>query len=169
MDEKDQEKTTFITSQGLYCYKVIPFGFKNIGATYRRLVNHMFHNQIGRNAEVYVDDMLVKSQQIVSHLADLEETFNPLRKYNMKLNPSKCMFVMAYGKFLGFIMSQRRIEANPNKVRAIIEMSPPTNVKEVHHLSKRIVALNKFISWSTNKCFPLLKILKKIWVDRWMH
>ena len=59
MDEKDQEKTTFITSQGLYCYKVIPFGFKNIGATYRRLVNHMFHNQIGRNAEVYVDDMLV--------------------------------------------------------------------------------------------------------------
>lgn len=161
MDEKDQEKTTFITNQGLYCYKVMPFGLKNAGATYQRLVNCVFHNQIGWNAKVYVDDKLVKSRQIVNHLADLEETFNTFWKYNMKLNRSKCMFVVPYGKFLGFIMSQRRLEANPDKVRAIIEMSPLTNVKEIQHLSGRITALNKFVSWSTNKCFPFFKLLKK--------
>ena len=150
----------FITSQGLYSYKVMPFGLKNAGATYQRLVNCMFHNQIRRNTEVYVDDRLVKSRQTVNHLANLEETFNTLWKYNMKLNPSKCMLVVPYGKFLGFIMSQRRIEANPDKVRAIIEMSPPTNVKDVQRLSGRIAALNKFV-WSTNKCLPFFKLLKK--------
>jgi len=78
MDKRDQEKTTFITSQGLYCYKVMPFGLKNAGATHQRLVNRMFHNQVGRNMEVYVDDMLVKSQQAMNHLIDLEETFGTL-------------------------------------------------------------------------------------------
>ena len=89
MDEADQEKTYFITSQGLFCYEVMPFGLKNAGATYQRLVNHMFRPQIGRNVEVYVDDMLVKSLDEERHLDDLQETFNTLRRYNMKLNPSK--------------------------------------------------------------------------------
>ena len=75
MDEEDQEKTAFITSQGLYCYKVMPFGLKNAGATYQRLVNKMFNKQIGRNMEVYVDDMLVKSKKELAHLDDLRETF----------------------------------------------------------------------------------------------
>ena len=92
MAEEDQEKTAFITSQGLYCYRVIPFGLKNVGATYRRLVNQMFSKQIGRNVEVYIDDMLVKSKEEESHLNDLRETFNTLRQYSMKLNPSKCTF-----------------------------------------------------------------------------
>ena len=78
MDEQDQEKTAFITSQGLYCYKVMPFELKNAGATYQRLVNRMFHNQVKENMEVYVDNMLVKSQQTVDHLIDLEETFDTL-------------------------------------------------------------------------------------------
>ena len=79
MDEADQEKTSFITSQGLFCYKVMPFGLKNAGATYQRLVNHMFRPQIGRNVKVYVDDMLVKSIDEGSHLDDLQETFETLR------------------------------------------------------------------------------------------
>ena len=79
MDEVDQEKTSFVTNQGLFCYKVMPFGLKNAGATYQRLVNHMFHPQIGRNVEVYVDDMLVKSQDEEIHLDDLQETFDTLR------------------------------------------------------------------------------------------
>ena len=83
MDEIDQEKTSFITSQGLFCYKVMPFGLKNVGATYQRLVNQMFHPQIGRNVEVYVDDMLVKSLEEEKHLDDLQETFDTLRRYNM--------------------------------------------------------------------------------------
>ena len=79
MDEADQEKTSFITSQELFCYKVMPFGLKNVGATYQRLVNHMFLPQIGWNVEVYVDDMLVKSLDEEKHLDDLKETFDTLR------------------------------------------------------------------------------------------
>nr|XP_023870391.1 uncharacterized protein LOC111982992 [Quercus suber] len=116
MDEADQEKTSFITSQGLFCYKVIPFGLKNAGATYQRLVNHMFRPQIGRNVEVYVDDMLVKSLDEGSHLDDLQETFETLRRYKMKLNSSKCAFGVSSGKFLGFMVSERGIEANPDKI-----------------------------------------------------
>ena len=123
MDEDDQEKTSFVTSQGLYYYKVMPFGLKNIGATYQRLVNRMFSHQIGRNVEVYVDDMLVKSKDEANHLDDLKETFSTLRKYNMKLNPTKCVFAVASGKFLGFMVSQRGIEANPDKVKAIIKVN----------------------------------------------
>ena len=105
MDEVDQEKTSFITSQGLFCYKVMPFGLKNAGATYQRLVNHMFRPQIGRNVKVYVDDMLVKSIDEGIHLDDLQETFETLRLYKMKLNPSKYAFRVSSGKFLGFMVS----------------------------------------------------------------
>ena len=92
IDVADQEKTSFVTSQGLFCYKVMLFGLKNARATYQRLVNHMFHPQIERNVEVYIDDMLVKSQDEEKHLDDLQEMFNTLRQYNMRLNPSKCAF-----------------------------------------------------------------------------
>ena len=131
MAEEDQENTAFITSQGLYCYKVMPFGLKNVGATYQRLVNKMFSQQIGRNMEVYVDDMLVKSKEELTHLDDLKETFATLKKHQMRLNPSKCIFEIASGKFLGFMVSQRGIEANPEKVRAIIDMTSPKTVKDV--------------------------------------
>ena len=99
MVEEDQEKIAFITSQGLYYYKVMPFGLKNAGATYQRLVNKMFNKQIDRNMEVYVDDMLVKSKKELAHLNDLREMFATLKQYQMKLNPSKCVFGVASGKF----------------------------------------------------------------------
>uniref|UniRef100_A0A2N9I431 Uncharacterized protein n=1 Tax=Fagus sylvatica TaxID=28930 RepID=A0A2N9I431_FAGSY len=167
MDESDQEKTSFITSRGLFCYKVMPFGLKNAGATYQRLMNRMFHDQIGRNVEVYVDDMLVKSKEEDSHLDDLRETFQTLRKYQMKLNPSKCAFGVYSGKFLGFMVSQRGIEANPDKIKAILEMQPPKSTKEVQRLTGRIAALNRFMSRSTDKCLPFFKTLKKAfeWTD----
>ena len=125
MDEVNQEKTSFITSQGLFYYKVMPFGLKNVGATYQRLVNHMFRPQIGRNVEVYDDDMLVKSLDEEKHLNDLQETFDTLRRHQMKLNPSKCAFGVSSGKFLEFMVSQRGIEANPDKIQAILDMKPP--------------------------------------------
>ena len=103
-------------SQGFYCYKVMPFGLKNVGAIYQRLVNKMFSKQIGRNMKVYVDDMLVKSKEELAHLDDLKEMFATLRQYQMKLNPSKCVFGVVSRKFLGFMVSQRGIEANPEKV-----------------------------------------------------
>ena len=160
MAKEDQEKTAFITSQGLYCYKVMPFGLKNAGATYQRLVNKMFDQQIGRNMEVYVDDMLVKSKEELAHLDDLKETFATLKTHQMRLNPSKCVFGVASGKFLEFMVSQRGIEANPEKVRAIIDMTSPRTVKEVQKLTGRITALNRFISRATNKCLPFFKTLK---------
>ena len=100
MDEADQEKIVFITSRGLFCYKVMPFGLKNAGATYQWLVNKMFHNQIGRNVDVYMDDMLVKSVNDANHLDNLRETFDTLKKYNMKLNPIKRAFGVSSRKFL---------------------------------------------------------------------
>ena len=105
MKEEDQEKTSFVTSQRLFCYKVMLFGLKNVGATYQRLMNKMFTHQLGRNVQVYVDDMLVKSVRENDHLNDLQEIFNTLWSYNMKLNPSKCVFGVTAGKFLGFIVS----------------------------------------------------------------
>ena len=105
MAEEDQEKTAFITSQGLYCYKVIPFGLKNAEAAYQRLVNKMFNKQIGRNMEVYVDDMLVKSKEKLAHLNNLKETFATFKQYQMRLNLRKCVFGVASGKYLGFMVS----------------------------------------------------------------
>ena len=124
MEEADQEKNSFVTSQGLFCYKVMPFRLKSAGAMYQRLMNKMFAHQIGRNVQVYVDDMLVKSVREDDHLSDLQETFDTLRMYNMKLNQSKCAFGVTVVKFLGFMLSQKGIEINPEKVQAI--MASPT-------------------------------------------
>ena len=167
MDEVDQEKTSFVTSQGLFCYEVMPFGLKNAGATYQRLVNHMFCPQIGRNVEVYVEDMLVKSLDKGKHLDNLQETFDTLRWYNMKLNPSKCAFGVALGKFLEFMVSHRGIEANLEKIKAILDMKSPQNIKEVQSLTGRVAALNRFVSKATDKCLPFFRVLKKAfeWTD----
>ena len=108
---------------------------KNVGVTYQRLVNRMFSHQIGRNVEMYVDDMLVKSKDEANYLDDLKETFSTLRKYNMKLNLAKCVFAVASRKFLGFMVSQRGIEANLDKVKAIIEVKSPKTMKEVQSLT----------------------------------
>ena len=105
MDEAYQEKTSFVTSQGLFCYKVMPFGLKNAGTTYQRLMNKMFAQLIGRNVQVYVNDMLLKSKREEDHLRNLKEMFNTLHSYNMKLNPDKCAFGVTAGKFLGFMVS----------------------------------------------------------------
>ena len=167
MNEDDQERTSFVTSQGLFCYKVMSFGLKNAGATYQRLMNKMYAHQIGRNVQVYVDDMLVKSLRENDHLDDLQEMFDTLRSYNMKLNPSKYVFGVTAGKFLGFMVSQRGIEVNPEKVRAIMELEPPRTVKEVQSLNGKIVALNRFVSKATDKCLPFFHTLKKSfeWMD----
>ena len=143
------------------------FGLKNARATYQRLVNKMFNKQIGRNMEVYVDDMLVKSKEELAHLDDLRETFATLKQYQMKLNPSKCVFGIVSGKFLGFMVSQRGIEVNPEKVQVIINMASPKTVKEIQKLIGRIAAINRFVSRAMDKCLPFFKTLKQafVWTD----
>ena len=116
MHVSDQEHTSLIIDRGLYCYKVMPFGFKNVVATYQHLVNMMFKGQIGKTMEVYVNDMLVKSKVASDHIAHLADMFKILRKYRMKLNPLKCAFSVAFRKFLGFMVNQQGIEANLEKI-----------------------------------------------------
>ena len=130
-------------------------------------MNKMFAHQIGRNVQIYVDDMLVKSLCENDHLDDLQETFNTLRSYNMKLNPSKCVFGVTAGKFLGFMVSQRGIEVNLEKVRAIMELRPLRTVKEVQSLNGKIAALNRFVSKAMDKCLPFFRTLRKSfkWTD----
>ena len=143
------------------------FGLKNVGTTYQRLMNKMFAHQIGRNVQVYVDDMLVKSLREDKHLSDLQEMFNTLRAYNMKLNPNKCVFGVTAGKFMGFMVSQRGIEVNLEKIQAIMELALLRTVKEVQNLNGKIAALNRFVSRATDKCLPFFRVLKKSfeWTD----
>ncbi|XP_019053644.1 PREDICTED: uncharacterized protein LOC109114837 [Nelumbo nucifera] len=105
MDPDDQERMAFITDRDLYCYKVMPFGLKNADATYQRLVNEVFKEQLGRNVEAYVDDMLVKRKKAEHHLLGLCEVFNTLREYKTRLNPIKCAFGVVSGKFMGFMVT----------------------------------------------------------------
>ena len=154
MDLDDQEKTSFVTAQGTYCYRVMSFGLKNARATYQRLVNWMFQKQIGTTMEVYIDDMLVKSTTTELHIAYLSEAFQILRNYNMKLNPAKCAFGVSAEKFLGFIVNHRGIEANPDKIKAVLDMPSPSGIKEVQRLTGRIDALSRFMSRASDKCQP---------------
>lgn len=161
MNPKDMEKTLFITKHGTYCYKVMSFGLKNAGATYQHLVNKMSEHQIGQSIEVYIDDMLVKSLRVEDHLTLLQETFDTLRSYNMKLNPEKCAFGVRSRNFLGFMVSNRGIEINPEKIKAIEEIIVVNNVKAVQRLTGRIAALGRFISRSSDRHHNFFSLIKK--------
>jgi len=141
----DQSKTAFITDRANFCYEVMPFGLKNAWATYQRLMDRVFRRQIGRSMEVYVDDMVVKSQMAEDHVHDLREVFHQVRKYNMRLNPEKCVFGVPTGKFLGFMLTAQGIEANPDKCAAIAEMRSPKNLKEIQRLVGRLTSLARFL------------------------
>ncbi|GAU31015.1 hypothetical protein TSUD_393000 [Trifolium subterraneum] len=136
MNLPDAPHTAFMTNNRNYFYKVMSFGLKNAGATYQRLMDRIFSRQIGRNLEVYIDDMVVKTTRETSHDVDLEEILAEVRGYNMRLNPAKCSFGVQAGKFLGFMLTSRGIEANPDKCQAIINMRSSTSVKEVQQLTE---------------------------------
>src|ERR1041385_34358 len=125
----------FIAPFGIYCYTSMPFVLKNAGATYQRTMQSCLKEQIGRNVHAYyVDDIVIKSQLPDSLIIDLQQTFKNLRKYQMKLNPAKCTFRVPAGKLLGYIVSERGIEANPKKINAIMELQKPTSVKGFQRL-----------------------------------
>nr|GEV17661.1 reverse transcriptase domain-containing protein [Tanacetum cinerariifolium] len=147
LEESDEEKTAFYTGQGVYCYTKMPFGLKNAGATYQRLVDKAFDNQIGRNIEVYVDDLVIKSHTEAEMLRDIDETFRTLRKINMKLNPKKCTFGAVEGMFLGYMITPEGIKPCPDKTKAVLQLPSSRKIKETseaeqsfkqlkHHLSK---------------------------------
>jgi hypothetical protein len=141
--EEDQEKTAFITPFGAYCYTTMSFGLKNTGATYQRAIQASFKRQLNKNVEAYVDDVVVKTRNSSTLIDDLEETFASLREYRWKLNLNKCIFGVPSGKLLGFIISHRGIEANPEKISAITSMKAPTCIKDVQKLTGCMAALNR--------------------------
>ncbi|GJW86291.1 reverse transcriptase domain-containing protein [Tanacetum coccineum] len=161
MAEEDEEKTAFITNQGIFCYTKMPFGLRNAGATYQRLVDKTFHGQIGRNLEVYVDDLVIKSRTEDEVVRDIEETFKTLRKINMKLNPKKCTFGVEEGMFLGYQVNTKGIKICPDKVDAVLSLQSPKCLKDVQKLNGKLASLNRFLAKSAEKSLPFFKTLKK--------
>ncbi|PKA65510.1 putative mitochondrial protein [Apostasia shenzhenica] len=145
----------------------MPFGLKNAGATYQRMIDAVFKEQKGKNLEAYVDDILVKSRTLEGHLNDLRKTFSTLRRFNLKLNPAKCTFGAASGKFLGYLVSVRGIEANPDKISAILSMPSPRTTKEVQKLTGRINSLGRFISKVGDRCLPFFRYLRSKKRGQW--
>ena len=139
----------------------MPFGLKNAGSTYQRMMTKMFELQMGKSIEVYIDDMVVKSKLVSEHLRDLGDIFEVLRKYRLRLNASKCSFGVGSGKFLGYMVTHRGIEVSLDQIRAIHSMQPPRNPKEVQKLTGMIAALNRFISRSADRCRPFFLLLNK--------
>ena len=157
----DQEKTSFVTPVGNYHYKVMPFGLKNVGSTYQRMMTKMFEAQMGKNIEVYIDDMMVKSKMVSEHIGDLTNIFKILRGHKLRLNASKCFFGVGSGKFLGYMVTHWRIEVNPNQVKVINNLQPPRNPKEIQRLTRMTAALNRFISRSADRCRPFFLLINK--------
>ncbi|KAK8549098.1 hypothetical protein V6N12_061996 [Hibiscus sabdariffa] len=161
MCPEDMNKTTFVTLWGTFCYKVMPFGLKNAGATYQRAMVVLFHDMMHKEIEVYVDDMIAKSRTEEEHIMNLEKLFRRLREFRLKLNPAKCTFGVTSGKLLGFIVSKKGIEIDPDKVKAIQELPPPKTQKEVRGFLGRLNYISRFISQLTEKCDPVYKLLRK--------
>jgi hypothetical protein len=161
MKESDQLATSFITPFGMYCYTTMPFGLRNAGATYQRCMNHVFGEHIGRTVEPYVDDVVVKTKKASDLLSDLETTFKCLRAKGVKLNPEKCVFGVPRGMLLGFIVSERGIEANPEKIAAVTSMGPIKDLKGVQRVMGCLEALSRFISSLGKKGLPLYRLLRK--------
>ena len=161
MAKEDEEKMAFLTPCGVYCYVCMPFGLKNAGATFQRLMRKALGAQMGRNAEAYVDDIVVKTREEHSLMEDLEETFASLRKVNIKLNPAKCVFGVPSGKLLGFLVSHRGIEANPDKIKAIEKMQPPRRLKDMQRLAGCMASLGRFISKFGERALPFFKLMKR--------
>ncbi|GJZ14792.1 reverse transcriptase domain-containing protein [Tanacetum coccineum] len=161
MAEDDEDKTSFITSQGIFCYTKMPFGLKNVGVTYQRLVDRAFQKQIGRNLEVYVDDLVIKSHTEEEIIRDIAETFKTLQQINMKLNLKKCTFGMQEGMFLGYKVNADGLKVSPDKADAVLSLPSPGCLKDVQKLNWKLASLNRFLSKSAEKPLPFFKTLKK--------
>jgi hypothetical protein len=153
--QPDQIKTSFITPYGAYYYVTMPFGLKNAGATYQQTMQRCLQGQIGRNVHAYMDDVVVKTRQSGTLLDDLKETFANLRRYRMKLNPEKCTFGVPAGQLLGYIVSQRGIEANHSKIKAIEALEPPTQLRDMQKFAGCLAPLSRFVSRLGEKAMPL--------------
>ncbi|XP_040361811.1 uncharacterized protein LOC121049215 [Rosa chinensis] len=160
--EEDRHKTAFCCPgfAGVFEYVVMPFGLKNAGATYQRAMNLIFHDLLGKVLEIYIDDVVVKSQKRGDHIADLRKVFERMRRHRLKMNPAKCVFGVQARDFLGFIVHQRGIEVPEDKASAVINASHPRTKKELQRLLGKINFLRRFISNSAGKIQPFSPLLR---------
>nr|GEU30795.1 reverse transcriptase domain-containing protein [Tanacetum cinerariifolium] len=142
MAKEDEEKTAFITSQEIFCYSKMPFGLRNVRATYQRLVDKAFHKQIGRNLEVYMENLVIKSCTKDETIRDIEETFKTVREINIKLNPKKCTFGVEEGMFLGYKVNNKGIKVCPDKVDDVLSLPSLKCLKDVQKLNGKLASLN---------------------------
>jgi hypothetical protein len=159
---EDEENTIFITPYGVYCYQVMPFGLKNAGATYQRMMQNCLGNQIGRNVQVYIDNMVITTREGATLISDLRETFDNLNRYKLEHNPTKCSFGGPAGQLLGFLVSTRGIEANPKIIQAILTMAKPTKLHEIQKLMGQVATLSTFVARLGEKSLPFYALMKKL-------
>ncbi|GJU38385.1 reverse transcriptase domain-containing protein [Tanacetum coccineum] len=160
MAKEDEEKTAFITSQGIFCYSKLPFGLNNARSTYQPLVDKAFQRQIGRNIEVYVDDLVIKSHMEEEIIRDITKTFKILRQINMKLNPKKCTFEMQEGMFLGYKVSTNRLRACPDKADTVLSLPSPRCIKDVQNLNGKLASLKQDSVKISKKCLKQIAVHK---------
>ena len=154
LNPADRLKTAFITPFGPFCYLTMMFGLRNAGATFQRCMQKCLLKQLGRNAHVYVDDVVVKTEKRGTLLEDLKETFENLRRFQIKLNPEKCVFGVPAGHLLGFLVSERGIEWNPVKIKAIERMEVPSRLLDVQKFTGYLASISRFISRLARRLFP---------------
>jgi hypothetical protein len=162
LKKEDKEKIAFITPYGVFYYQVMPFGLKNAGAVYQRMMQSYLRSQIGRNIQVYIDDVVITTRKEESLISDLAETFDNLNMYKLKLNPTKCSFGVSAGQLLGFLVSARQIEANPEKIQAILTMGKPTKLHDIQKLAGRVATLSRFVARLGEKALPFYALMKKL-------
>ncbi|PKI67076.1 hypothetical protein CRG98_012540 [Punica granatum] len=167
MAEEDKIKTAFTTMWGTFCYRVMPFSLKNAGATYQRAMVTLFHEMMHKEIEVYVDNIIANSKEGEDHLINLKRLFDRLREYKLRLNPTKCTFGAKLGKLLGFVVSERSIEVDPDKVKAIRESPSPSSVREVRGFLGRLNYIARFIANLKDKCQPLFRLVRKNAAIEW--
>ena len=139
----------------------MPFDLKNAGSTYQKMITKMFESLMGKNIEVYIDDMVVKSKIMSEHIGDLTNIFDTLRGHKLRLNASKCSFRVGSGKFLGYMVTHRGIEVNLDQIKAINSLQPPRNPKEVQKSTGMMAALNRLISRLADRCRPFFLLMNK--------
>jgi hypothetical protein len=161
LKKEDEEKTAFITPYGIFCYQVMPFGLKNVGATYQRMMQNFLGNQIGRSIQVYIDNVVITTRKEESLINDLQETCDNLNRYKLKLNPTKCSFGVSTGQLLAFLVSARGIEANLEKIQAILTMGKLAKLHDMQKLAGRVAALSRFVARLGEKALPFYALMKK--------
>ena len=159
MAPRDMTKTTFTIEWRIYCYIVKPFRLKNAGTTYQRMATALLHDMMHNEVEVYVDDMIMKSKDRGGHNTNLRKFFERIKEYRLRLNPQKCTFGVTVGKLLDLIVSDKGIEVDPLKIKAILDMPSPKSEKEIRGFLGQLQYIRRFIVKLTSICEPIFKLL----------